>query len=131
MGKSASIQTATCTLQASPKTWLVTGVAGFIGSNLLEQLLKLDQTVVGLDNFSTGKQRNLDEVQALVGADRWSRFGLVTGDIRDLDACHTACRGADYVLHQAALGSVPRSLEDPITTNANNVTGFLNMLEGN
>jgi UDP-N-acetylglucosamine 4-epimerase len=106
----------------------VTGVAGFIGSNLLEQLLKLDQTVVGLDNFSTGKQRNLDEVQALVGAERWARFRLIGGDIRDLDTCHLACRGVDYILHEAALGSVPRSLEDPILTNANNVTGFLNML---
>ena len=116
------------TLQGSPRTWLVTGVAGFIGSNLLEQLLRLDQTVVGLDNFSTGKQRNLDEVKALVGADRWARFRLVEGDICELEACRVVCRGVDYVLHQAALGSVPRSLEDPIATNANNVTGFLNML---
>jgi UDP-N-acetylglucosamine 4-epimerase len=106
----------------------VTGVAGFIGSNLLEQLLKLDQVVVGLDNSSTGKQQNLDEVQALVGADCWAKFRFVEGDIRDLDACHLACRGVDYVLHEAALGSVSRSIEDPITTNANNVTGFLNML---
>ncbi|MHB8893738.1 MAG: NAD-dependent epimerase/dehydratase family protein [Candidatus Geothermincolia bacterium] len=124
----AALDVTTRSLQAAPKTWLVTGVAGFIGSNLLEQLLKLDQTVVGLDNFSTGKKRNLDEVQALVGADRWGKFSFVEGDIRDLDACHRVCRGVDYVLHQAALGSVPRSLEDPITTNANNVTGFLNML---
>jgi UDP-N-acetylglucosamine 4-epimerase len=118
----------TRTLQASPKTWLVTGVAGFIGSNLLELLLKLDQAVVGLDNFSTGKQRNLDEVRTLVGAGRWARFRFVEGDIRELDTCRDVCRGADYVLHQAALGSVPRSLEDPLLTNANNVTGFLNML---
>ena len=118
----------TRSLQASPKIWLVTGVAGFIGSNLLEQLLKLDQTVVGLDNFSTGKQQNLDEVQSLVGPGRWDRFSFVEGDIRDLDTCHRVCSGADYILHEAALGSVPRSLEDPITTNANNVTGFLNML---
>ena len=90
-----AIDSVTHTLQASPRTWLVTGVAGFIGSNLLEQLLKIDQTVVGFDNFSTGKQRNLDEVQALVGADRWSRFRFVEGDIRDLDACHAVCRGAD------------------------------------
>lgn len=124
----AAFDVTTRSLQVAPRTWLVTGVAGFIGSNLLEQLLKLDQTVVGLDNFSTGKQRNLDEVQALVGADRWNRFSFVEGDIRDLDACHRVCRGVEYVLHQAALGSVPRSLEDPITTNADNVTGFLNML---
>lgn len=124
----AALDNAHRVLQTSPRRWLVTGVAGFIGSNLLEQLLRLDQTVVGMDNFSTGKQRNLDEVQALVGADRWNRFSFVKGDIRDLDTCHRVCRGVDYVLHEAALGSVPRSLEDPITTNANNVTGFLNML---
>lgn len=115
-------------LRANPKTWLVTGCAGFIGSNLLEQLLKLDQTVVGLDNFSTGKQRNLDEVQSLVSTEQWARFRFIQGDIRDLATCHEACTGADYVLHQAALGSVPRSIDDPITTNASNVTGFLNML---
>ena len=102
-------------LRAAPKTWLVTGVAGFIGSNLLEQLLKLDQTVVGLDNFSTGKQRNLDEVRALVGAGRWARFRFSRGTSATSTTCRDACRGADYVLHQAALGSVPRSLEDPIT----------------
>jgi len=124
----AALDATTRTLQDSPRTWLVTGVAGFIGSNLLEQLLRLDQSVVGLDNFSTGKQRNLDEVQALVGADRWKQFRFVEGDIRDLDTCHRVCRGIDYILHEAALGSVPRSLEDPILTNANNVTGFLNML---
>lgn len=115
-------------LQANPKTWLVTGVAGFIGSNLLETLLKLDQTVVGLDNFSTGYQKNLDEVQGLVSLEQWSRFRFVEGDIRDLETCQKVCVGADYVLHQAALGSVPRSLADPITTNASNITGFLNML---
>jgi UDP-N-acetylglucosamine 4-epimerase len=124
----AAFDATTRALQTSPRRWLVTGVAGFIGSNLLEQLLKLDQTVVGLDNFSTGKRRNLDEVQALVGADRWAGLRFIEGDIRDLDTCHAACRGVDYVLHEAALGSVPRSLEDPILTNANNVTGFLNML---
>lgn len=124
----AAIDLATQALQAAPKTWLVTGVAGFIGSNLLERLLTLDQTVVGLDNFSTGKQVNLNEVQTLVGADRWARFRMVEGDIRDLNACHYTSRGVDYILHEAALGSVPRSLEDPVATNANNVTGFLNML---
>ncbi len=115
-------------LRAIPKTWLVTGCAGFIGSNLLEQLLKLGQTVVGLDNFATGKQRNLDEVQSLVGNEQWAQFRFIEGDIRDLATCHQVCAGVDYVLHQAALGSVPRSIDDPITSNASNVTGFLNML---
>lgn len=115
-------------LQAAPRTWLITGVAGFIGSNLLETLLKLDQRVVGLDNFATGHQRNLDEVQTLVTPVQWARFRFLEGDIRDLADCRQACDGVDYVLHQAALGSVPRSLQDPITTNAANITGFLNML---
>ena len=115
-------------LRRTPKTWLVTGVAGFIGSNLLETLLKLDQRVVGLDNFATGHQRNLDEVQTLVTAEQWDRFKFIQGDIRELKDCQQACVGVDYVLHQAALGSVPRSVADPITTNAANVTGFLNML---
>lgn len=134
-------------LQAEPKTWLVTGVAGFIGSNLLETLLKLNQRVVGLDNFATGHQRNLDEVQSLVTPDQWSNFHFIQGDIRNLADCQRAMlflplplgegRGdgspnfgipVDYVLHQAALGSVPRSVEDPITTNSANITGFLNML---
>ena len=115
-------------LRNDPKTWLVTGVAGFIGSNLLETLLRLDQRVVGLDNFATGHQRNLDEVQQLVSPEQWARFRFIEGDIRKLDDCRTACQGVDYVLHQAALGSVPRSLNDPITSNATNVDGFLNML---
>lgn len=115
-------------LPKSPKTWLVTGVAGFIGSNLLETLLKLDQRVVGLDNFSTGYQRNLDEVQSLVSPEQWAKFRFIKGDIRNLIDCEQACKGVDYVLHQAALGSVPRSLEDPISTNETNVSGFLNML---
>lgn len=128
-------------LQQNPKTWLITGVAGFIGSNLLETLLAHDQMVVGLDNFSTGYRHNLDEVQGLVSAEQWGRFSFIEGDIRDLDTCRRAAtysfsplegegkRGAvDYVLHQAALGSVPRSLEDPITTNETNISGFLNML---
>ena len=115
-------------LRSSPKTWLITGVAGFIGSNLLEALLRLDQRVVGLDNFSTGYQRNLDEVQSLVSDRQWKRFCFHEGDIRDLNDCYNACEGSDYVLHQAALGSVPRSIEDPITTNAANITGFVNML---
>ncbi|RVU41302.1 SDR family oxidoreductase [Rheinheimera riviphila] len=116
-------------LQASPKTWLVTGCAGFIGSNLLETLLKLDQTVVGLDNFATGHRHNLAEVQSLVSAEQWQRFRLIEGDIRDLSACQQAVQGVDYVLHQAALGSVPRSINDPITTNATNISGFLNVLQ--
>lgn len=115
-------------LVATPKTWLVTGVAGFIGSNLLETLLKLNQTVVGLDNFATGYQKNLDEVQSLVSSEQWSRFSFIEGDIRNFADCQRACSGVDYVLHQAALGSVPRSLADPITTNEVNISGFLNML---
>ena len=115
-------------LVASPHTWLITGVAGFIGSNLLETLLKLNQRVVGLDSFATGHQRNLDEVQTLVTPAQWANFNFISGDIRELSDCQKACQGVDYVLHQAALGSVPRSLEDPITTNGTNITGFLNML---
>ena len=115
-------------LKISPRTWLITGVAGFIGSNLLETLLKLDQKVVGLDNFSTGFQKNLNEVQSLTSKEQWQRFTFIEGDIRNLDACRQACNSVDYVLHQAALGSVPRSIEDPITTNENNISGFLNML---
>jgi UDP-N-acetylglucosamine/UDP-N-acetylgalactosamine 4-epimerase len=115
-------------LRKSPKTWLVTGVAGFIGSHLLETLLKLDQSVVGLDNFATGYQKNLDEVQSLVTPEQWQRFQFTKGDIRQLDDCKLVCKGVDYVLHQAALGSVPRSLVDPIVTNETNITGFLNML---
>lgn len=115
-------------LKQCPKTWLVTGVAGFIGSNLLETLLKLDQKVVGLDNFATGHQYNLDEIQGLVTAQQWQNFRFIEGDIRDLTTCQDACIGVDYVLHQAALGSVPRSIADPITTNSANISGFLNML---
>jgi UDP-N-acetylglucosamine 4-epimerase len=115
-------------LQNQAKTWLVTGVAGFIGSNLLETLLKLDQTVVGLDNFATGHQYNLDQVQALVSPEQWAKFKFIEGDIRKLEDCQTACAGVDYVLHEAALGSVPRSIADPITTNDTNISGFLNML---
>jgi len=115
-------------LSVQPRTWLITGVAGFIGSNLLETLLKLDQNVVGLDNFATGHQYNLDEVQSLVTPAQWKRFSFTKGDIRNIDDCHKVCSGVDYVLHQAALGSVPRSINDPITTNATNIEGFLNML---
>lgn len=115
-------------LKKNPRRWLVTGVAGFIGSNLLEELLRLKQEVVGLDNFSTGHRYNLDQVRELVGASAWERFHFIEGDIRNLETCIEATREVDYVLHQAALGSVPRSIEDPILTNENNITGFLNML---
>lgn len=115
-------------LKSNPKTWLVTGVAGFIGSNLLETLLKLDQTVVGLDNFATGHRRNLDEVKDIVTKEQWQNFTFINGDIRDYDTCQKAVNGVDYVLHQAALGSVPRSIADPISSNAANITGFLNIL---
>lgn len=114
-------------LKQAPKTWLVTGAAGFIGSNLVETLLNLGQHVVGLDNFATGHQKNLDEVRDAVG-DRWSEFRFIRGDICRLEDCKAAVEGVDYVLHQAALGSVPRSINDPITTNETNIGGFLNML---
>ena len=115
-------------LKHKQHTWLVTGVAGFIGSNLLETLLKHNQNVIGLDNFATGHQHNLDKVQALVEEGQWQGFTFINGDIRQLDDCRKACEGVDYVLHQAALGSVPRSIEDPIATNQTNTDGFLNML---
>ena len=120
-----------CALRACarrPRRWLVTGAAGFIGSHLVDTLLRHDQTVVGLDNFATGHRRNLDEIQALVTAAQWSRFRFIEGDIRDVETCRAACDGSDFVLHQAALGSVPRSLADPLTTNAVNIDGHLNML---
>jgi UDP-N-acetylglucosamine/UDP-N-acetylgalactosamine 4-epimerase len=116
------------TLSFYPKTWLITGVAGFIGSNLLEHLLKSNQRVVGLDNFSTGYQYNLDEVREEVSSEQWSNFQFVEGDIRNLADCRKVCKNIDYVLHQAALGSVPRSVIDPIATNDTNISGFLNML---
>ena len=125
-------------LKTSPRTWLITGIAGFIGSNLLETLLALGQKVVGLDNFSTGHQHNLDEAIEFANrqlaatksaaADLTANFTFIEGDIRNLETCKQACNGVDYVLHQAALGSVPRSIEDPINTNENNISGFLNML---
>ena len=116
------------TLRQTPRRWLVTGVAGFIGSNLLEALLVLGQQVVGLDNLATGFQRNLDEVRAAVGEEQWSRFTFIEGDIRDLEDCRLACGNIDFVLHQAAVGSVPRSIADPLTAHAANATGFLNVL---
>lgn len=123
-------------LSGEAHTWLITGVAGFIGSNLLETLLKLNQRVVGLDNFATGYQRNLDEVKSLVSDAQWARFSFIKGDIRNLEDCRSAMScvldgvsyPVEYVLHQAALGSVPRSVENPIVTNETNISGFLNML---
>ena len=116
-------------LRASPARWLVTGAGGFIGSNIVEALLALGQQVVGLDNFATGHRSNLEEVRRKVGEERWSAFELIEGDIRDRDACARAVTGATFVLHQAALGSVPRSIADPLTTHDVNVTGFVNMLD--
>ena len=115
-------------LQKSPKTFLITGVAGFIGSNLLEMLLRQGQTVVGLDNFATGHRSNLEDVRSQFDAEVWERFSFHEGDICDPADCAAACQGVDVVLHQAALGSVPRSLEDPVRTNRANIDGFLNML---
>ena len=115
-------------LRGAPRHWLVTGAAGFIGSNLVEALLRNDQTVVGLDNFATGHRHNLDHVRKSVTPRQWSGLNFVEGDIRDLATCRSVCQGIELVLHQAALGSVPRSLEHPIASNEVNVTGFLNML---
>jgi UDP-N-acetylglucosamine/UDP-N-acetylgalactosamine 4-epimerase len=116
-------------LAGKKNVWLITGVAGFIGSNLLEELLNLDQEVVGLDNFSTGHMKNLKEVERSVSSARWGNFSFFRGDICDYSICEKVVKGVDYVLHQAALGSVPRSIEDPLSTNLANITGFLNMLE--
>lgn len=126
--KVTAYQQVTEALVNKPKVWLITGVAGFIGSNLLESLLLLNQKVVGLDNFATGFQHNLDEVQSVVTAEQWQRFKFIEGDIRNLADCQTACADVDYILHQAGLGSVPRSIADPINTNETNISGFLNML---
>jgi UDP-N-acetylglucosamine 4-epimerase len=115
-------------LGATRKTWLLTGAAGFIGSNLLEALLRANQSVVGLDNFSTGHQRNLDDVRRNVGESIWENFVFIRADISDLESCRRACAGVDFVLHQAAVGSVPRSIQNPLSTHQNNVDGFINML---
>lgn len=115
-------------LNSTDKTWLITGVAGFIGCNILEVLLRNGQKVIGLDNFSTGYQRNLERVQINIGCTGWRNFEFIEGDIRDEDICSFACRSVDYVLHQAALGSVPRSIENPSATNEVNISGFLNIL---
>ena len=116
-------------LKANPTNWLVTGAAGFIGSNLVEALLKAEQTVVGLDNFVTGRQTNLDDIRMQVEPAQWARFRFLNGDICDPAACAEACQGVRLVLHQAALGSVPRSLKDPLATHRANVTGYLTVLE--
>lgn len=115
-------------LEMTPKVWLITGVAGFIGSNLLEALLKLNQNVVGLDNFSTGYNSNLDKVRLKLSPEQWQRFQFIEGDIREASVVDQACKGVDYVLHQAAIGSVPRSIKDPVYVNAVNIGGFLNVL---
>ena len=123
-----SLQNRFPALVENPRAWIVTGAAGFIGSNLIESLLGLGQRVRGLDNFSTGFRHNLDQVRDAVGAEAWARFDFIEGDIRRIEDCRKACGGMDYVLHQAALGSVPRSIDDPITSHDSNVTGFLHML---
>jgi UDP-N-acetylglucosamine 4-epimerase len=116
-------------VRAERKRWLVTGAAGFIGSNIVEALLNAGQQVVGLDNFSTGHQRNLDELSEGDGSAARERFTFIKGDIRNREDCAEAVRGVDYVLHQAALGSVPRSIDDPLASHDANVTGFLNILD--
>jgi UDP-N-acetylglucosamine 4-epimerase len=124
----AAIDKVKTDLFREPRKWLITGVAGFIGSNLLEELLKLGQNVVGLDNFSTGKPENLEDVEREIGPENWMRFRFMEADIRNLEDCREACKGQEVVLHEAALGSVPRSIDDPIRTNQSNIDGFLNML---
>ena len=128
--RAPALEVAIDALRFRPLTWLVTGSAGFIGSHLVETLLKIDQRVVGLDNFSTGYRANLDQVKEAVGAAAWRRHRFVEADIVDPKACRDACAGVDVVLHEAALGSVPRSIEDPLATHAANATGFLNLLVG-
>ncbi len=115
-------------LKDNKKKWLITGVGGFIGSNLLEKLLKLNQSVIGIDNFSTGYKVNLESIKNSVNKEQWKDFSLIEGDIKHLEVCQQGCEGVDYVLHQAALGSVPRSIKDPLNTNISNVDGFLNIL---
>ena len=124
----SAYETLRAELKKSSRTWLVTGAAGFIGSNLVEHLLKLDQRVVGLDNFATGHRKNLNQLKDLVTASQWERFRFLDADLRVSHLCHEACTGVDYVLHQGALGSVPRSVADPVTSNEANVLGFLNIM---
>lgn len=114
-------------LKHKPRTWMITGVAGFIGSNLLETLLKLDQNVIGIDNFATGFQRNLDQVAETVTPDQWGRFRFVEGDITERDDCLEACEGAEIILHQAAINSAPRSIDDPYSSHRVNVNGFITL----
>lgn len=123
---SASFENA---IRSNPRRWLVTGSAGFIGSHLVETLLKLDQTVTSLDNFATGHRHNLEAIRKSVGEEAWSRHTFIEGDITDPQTCLDACANIDVVLHQAALGSVPRSLKQPLVTHATNATGFLNMID--
>lgn len=127
-GAPAAWQAVCALLRQAPQRWLITGAAGFIGSNLLETLLGLGQRVTGLDNFITGHRRNLDQVRDAVGADAWRDFHFIEGDIRDMGACRDACADVDIVLHQAALGSVSRSIDDPLLSHDINVSGFLTML---
>ena len=115
-------------LNNNQSRWLITGVAGFIGSNLLEQLLLLGQSVVGVDNFSTGHKKNLEQVRDNIDEKKWRSFQFIEGDISSYDTCAKACKNVDYVLHQAALGSVPRSIKDPLATNTANIDGFINMI---
>jgi UDP-N-acetylglucosamine 4-epimerase len=124
----SALAAATETLRSRPLRWLVTGGAGFIGSHLVEALLRLEQHVVNLDNFATGHRANLDQVELAVGSGIWRRHRFIEADIVDLQACREACRNVDVVLHEAALGSVPRSIENPLATHAANATGFLNLL---
>jgi len=121
-------QTVQARLRSESKLWLVTGAAGFIGSNLVEALLRLEQKVIGLDNLSTGHPRNLAEAKSLLTEQQWRRFAFIQGDIQDLALCQKLCKGVDYVLHEAALGSVPRSIQEPIATHQSNLNGFLNVL---
>ncbi len=115
-------------LKQNPKNWLITGVAGFIGSNLAQELLELNQNVIGVDNFVTGHRYNLKEIKKALTPLQWENFTFIEGDIRDFSTCHSVSRDVDIVLHQAALGSVPRSIDNPIVSNDSNVSGFLNML---
>ena len=127
--QSAASESLMASLPQVQRIWLVTGAAGFIGSHLVERLLKEGQRVVGFDNFSTGKKSNLEEVRRRVGEESWSSFEMNEGDLNEFRAIARACEGVDVILHQAALGSVPASIEYPIKTHESNVTGFVNLLE--
>lgn len=114
-------------LKENPRKWLITGVAGFVGTNLLEMLLQLDQHVVGIDNFTTGSRSNLNAVLRNEKENR-GRFNLIEGDIRCFFKCQQACQGVDFILHQGAIASVPHSLRDPAETHEVNVQGTINIL---